>query len=244
VETTSETEQYSPEIIEAEVQKLCNWTLLTPQYLQGLYKEAMDAGDAQCPGFDYQMEEGSVPLEGCMASTGWHYRGLSEYSETQGETTLQWGLTLGDFYITAAVGDEFAVGGTFEYMADIIDGNPHWSAETTGSFQYAGQGGWLEEGAGVALWLSGTEGTGIEINGGIGTLEAENDLFFEQFILSEFSTEGVLKWRSPEQDWYTLRFDGSTDDCALLINKFDQELGTICLDLTTIRNQLWMEFSP
>ena len=126
-----------------------------PVALRELYLGLLHAGDAGCPGesVDY-IADGSIPLEGCTSSTGYTYRGLSEYEE--GSDDGWWfALTLGDLYISEPDGSSLAIGGTFAYDARVEDSAATFTGEVTGTFSYDGGDGWMAEGGSLAFWLSG-----------------------------------------------------------------------------------------
>jgi len=210
----------------AAIQSHLDLPFPTPQVLQRYYLEAMNAGDEQCPGFDNQMEEGSIPLEGCTASTGWTYRGLSEYTERISDDKIQSTLDLGDFYIATGTGDWFETGGTFQIIQERND-TTSWEGYSTGSFLHTADTGWLSDFTGLAIWMEVHNGI-IQLDGGISRLTMGTSLFFSQVYLSHEYIDGQLSWNT-EWGWLDIHFSSSSNGCGVAFVE-QQSIAEICLE--------------
>ena len=232
---------WTAEEAEAELERLLAWPLPHSHRLRDLYLEAVRSGDALCPGEGDSLEDGSIPLEGCTASTGWTYRGLSEYSESDDGERVEYELSIADFYITDSDGNTFSVGGRLEYTGDVADGS--FEGESRGSFTWPGREGWLDGGASLALTVSGAPTVfPNELHGAVGSLSGEGDLFFDHLGSESTSpcTDGAVEIRDPSGIW--LRLEPDCDGCGQL-SAGDLELGEVCVDLRVVSTAI-SESSP
>jgi hypothetical protein len=223
------------EEVGADIATLAGRDLPDPVALRALYLGLLHAGDAGCPGEDVDdIADGSIPLEGCTSTTGYTYRGLSEYDE--GEAGGWWfGLTLGDLYITEPDGDLLAV---------------------TGTFSYDGDDGWLGEGGSVALWLEGAataSGRGVALQGGVGGPQTGSGLFFRDLYFGDITgpggqtacgahPSGGVSVRGNDGRWYDL----DLTDCGGCgtVSFEGSALGDACADLTALGAALLERVDP
>ncbi|MDG1480663.1 MAG: hypothetical protein P8R54_13795 [Myxococcota bacterium] len=227
-----------------------------PIALRERYLDLLHAGDASCPGesVDY-IADGSIPLEGCTSSTGYTYRGLSEYEE--GNDNGWWfALTLGDLYISEPDGASLAIGGTFAYEAHVEDGAATFSGEATGTFSDDGTDGWLAEGGSLAFWLSGTSGSsgrGVALVGAIGGPLVGSGLFFEDLYFGDVAgpdgqlacgshPSGGLSLRGDDGRWYELVFTDCSG-CGRVVFE-GQDLGETCADITAMGAEILQRVDP
>ncbi len=216
------------------------WPVPDPVVLDVLYLQMMRAGDDQCPGPGDQLENGSIPLQGCTSTTGYTYEGLSEYVRTDASGARSWALSLGDFYVIDPVGARYAVGGTFGYAGTWTDaGAAEWSAESTGTFVWTGGEGWLAEGASIALWYEGgatTAGEGwVRVYGGLGTLDGAPSVFADALTYAPTGDGGLplglaggVRLRDASGWWTTFTLDAS--GCGTVVWADTEPLGDGCVD--------------
>ena len=227
-----------------------------PVALRELYLGLLHAGDVGCPGesVDY-IADGSIPLEGCTSSTGYTYRGLSEYEE--GDDGGWWfALTLGDLYISEPDGTSLAIGGTFAYEALVEGGAATFTGEVTGTFSHDGEGGWMAEGGSLAFWLSGISGSsgrGVALEGAIGGPLVGSGLFFDDLYFGDVAgpdgqlscgahPSGALSLRGDDSRWYELVF---TDCGGCGTVSFEgQDLGPACADITALGAEVLQRVDP
>lgn len=227
-----------------------------PVALRELYLGLLHAGDAGCPGesVDY-IADGSIPLDGCTSSTGYTYRGLSEYEE--GSDDGWWfALTLGDLYISEPSGASLAIGGTFAYEAHVEDGAATFSGEATGTFSYDGEDGWMAEGGSLAFWLSGVSGSsgrGVALVGAVGGPLVGSGVFFEDLYFGDVAgpdgqaacgahPSGGLSLRGEDGRWYDLTFTDCSGCGTVLFE--GQELGETCTDITALGAEVLQRVDP
>lgn len=236
--------EWTGEQAAAQMESLADQDFPDPTQLRELYLSMLQAGDSRCPGENIdELADGSIPLGGCTSSTGYHYVGLSEFTESN-DDGWSFALTLGDLYITDPNGDTFSAGGTFSYDAKVTDAGSQWKGDATGTFSYPGGTHWVAEGGSLAYWVEG--GTAVDhewllLSGSIGGPLGTDNLYFDQLLYDSDCGEspvGGLRVRGGDGRWYHLEFDADCSGCGTLTFSDTVEMGQVCVDLKSLGAEL------
>ncbi len=215
--------------------------------LRADYLALLAAGDADCPGEDATQLTGDVPVEGCTASTGYAYIGVSSYQWEQLEEEIDgypalstsWVMD-GDFEIQTPEGERFGAGGAiFSYYADV-------QLDEENSFQFGFAdilGTWIDEtasgslGQGISaavLFNTASDETHQEVQfdgvlsvGGT-SLELQNLRWHSETCADQAG--GAVRIRDANGYWYDLDLDGDCSGCGRLSFEGDYNLWDICLE--------------
>ena len=204
------------------------------------YLEAFSGRDDNCPGgAGYNL---SGAFQGCTADTGWLYAGVAEYSGSVDPDELRDFDLLADCYMVDPDGNWFVAGGEllFEH-----NGNQHGGsmlAELSGTFSYAGAGGWMApEGAGavIAMEAQWTETGWSLILDGVAT-DGTNSVRLEALTANSGLCGGVpvgaYGLRGEGGYWYEVAADEC--GCGMVTYADGSELGEACVDLSAAVSDL------
>lgn len=236
--------------VEAQLQEVLSVGLPGPATPRDLYLELMAAGDEYCPGDPYQLVD--THLQGCTASTGVWYAGISEWLEEhedivydKGSFTLDLWALIGDFEIVDAEGRQFQCGGHVAAWTGSTDLKRFWGGEVSGTWLGEGHEGWLSEGTSAYLKYEGVafgdhERT-LTAEGGVTWLGTSVNL--EQLVFTESCPAhpgGVISVRDPVGSWHRLALT-ECQPCAEVVFAEDEVLGEACLDFGGVAEGIFEE---
>lgn len=225
--------------VEAHLQATLALGLPAPATPRDAYLALMAAGDEVCPGDSHQILD--TYLQGCTATSGVWYAGISEWIEEhqdlvfgKGSFRLDLWALLGDFEIVDAEGQQFHSGGHVAAWTGQTETSRFWGGEIAGTWLWEGHEGWLSEEVSASLsydgYQFGEHPRTLTAQGGVtwhGT-----SLHFDELVFSEACPDhpgGVLSVRDPVGSWHRLELT-ECEPCAEVVFAEGEVLGEACLD--------------
>ena len=244
---------WTPEEVAAEVEKAVAYGLPQAEVVADNILSLLSRGDGVCPGHPSMISQPYVALPGCVADTGYQYRGILVYEEeeTEDETGTSSSIftSTADFEIIYPTGEIFFGGGSIR-SSFYQSSNPEIGDRVMDLVKGVWQDpnhevAWLSEGVSTYLSVSvfdsmNSDRTTAKIQGAHGI--ADIHLYFDHVEVESVGcerqpTSGQIWLRQPDTSWYQLHFDESCA-CPVLIWNQTEELGEVCLDLSPLVSQL------
>ncbi|MED5372222.1 MAG: hypothetical protein VX899_14480 [Myxococcota bacterium] len=205
-----------------------------------LYFEMLTHGDAYCPASTEFIDDQFV--NGCDASTGWWYSGVSTWETGQepvDEMTVEYAAAVGDYLVLDPDGQQFECGGhqATGVVRDSSGQAQEVFAEHKGSFWWEGDDGVYRDPVSGALNLSlrqSPDGRRMEMSGALQVLGTSTyvDGVFSESCDWQLS-EGSMRVRDPSGGWITWTPEPCTS-CGPIHFSDGTALGEICVDTTAM----------
>lgn len=195
---------------------------------------AMAAGDPSCPGEGLEMTS-TVPPEGCTASTGWWYVGMSSFEETitdDGAELVDNWLLWADLEIRDPEDHALIAGGFVAFHRSDATDTASTNTSLAGTWQWEGATApGLAGGYSGDLLIDtrrGAEGVELRLQGQI--TAAGVAMSFEPLVLSPScpAPAGRVRFRDPTGLWMVFEPGEDCDGCGPVRHQ-QTELGEACL---------------
>lgn len=239
--------EMSPEQAVTTIEAHFSEGLPSPHVARAQYMAFMAQGDEVCPASETRLNDTKVPLDGCVAESGYGYGGIAVLLPVEDEGAQ--GYTLyGDFQLTDPEGHVFEAGGVVGLHLSEIDYTRTALVELTGSWVYPPSTEWLGEGYSGTLSLryrEGQENEALSVEGGWQTTESSvysAGLLLDTKLCADGAAQGSVEVRDPSGGWWTLTYDDTCSGCAELTWADGSSAGAHCPDLSRLRTgveQLW-----
>ena len=225
--------EWSAEDFAATIQAQQDAGLPTPAAFAIAYQHALWQGSEECPGTQSQISQ----TKGCTAESGWFYSGVAHYFVDSYSIEL-----LGDMTIISPEGERMWGGGGMQHYLIVEPDRNAWQVEFKGSWGWTGGEGWMVEGIGVLLSITGSDsadGLHLTINGSLsdeGRALNLSELSWDTEACWE-APSGTILARDPAGGWYQMVL--SCSPCSTVEHlETGTNLGELCLDLSPMRDQI------
>ena len=224
---------WGPEDFAATIEAQVDAGLPTPAPFAAAYAQALANGSEDCPGTTSQI----TLSEGCTATSGWYYSGVAHYFMDSYSIQL-----LADMSIVSPEGQRMWGGGGMQHQVIVDSLSTTWRVDINGSWGWSGGEGWMEEGIGSLLSITGNDdasGRQLTVDGSLedaGRALSLASLSWSTTGCWEYPS-GTLLARDDIGGWYRLVLN--CEPCGTVKHlDTDTALGEVCLDLTPMRNQV------
>jgi hypothetical protein len=241
VDDTHATAVWSAEEAVDQLADVARSPLPAPRVARDAYFALMALGDASCPGDPYQLMSTRVPNDGCGASSGARFIGVSRWlagSAVEGSNMAESFLLFGDMRIVEPDHDALEVGGFA--VLQLANGERRFvrHGEVSGSWVQDNGRDWLGDGLSATLTLDHVVQDGMagaRVTGGLAQPRAT--VHFDSLTFGGDcgdNASGAISVRDPSGGWW--RYDlGNTrcDGCGTLA--FEDEPATdVCVDVSPL----------
>lgn len=213
------------------------------------YQAAMDHADASCPGGPGL----SIDLIlGCTTDEGWTYAGIAWLDITSEDEISGAPLSYkqgGDFEIQYPDGGSFEGGGETTVTTTRTEGRQESEVDFKGTWRDDSDDGWL--GAGIsgvfeATVINTEDEHSATLDGGL-TI-GDSTLNFDRTIFGDLDcpagVQGAIGLRDDKGYWYEWQLGDDCDECGDVVFHGDQEMGELCLDVSTWAAATYLNWLP
>lgn len=204
------------------------------------YLEAFDGRDENCPGgWGHNL---SGAFQGCTADSGWLYAGVAEYQGSAQPDEISDFSLLADCYMVDPQGNWFVAAGNLLLERAGNSSGGTMVAEISGTYSYAGAGGWMAPaGAGAVLEMEASwtdSGWSLDLDGTVtnGTDSVRLEAISAGSGQCGGIPVGVYGLRGAGGYWYELL--AGECGCGMVTYADGTSLGEACVDLSIPLNDL------
>lgn len=230
----------SAEAVVATIEAVLDSGMPSPLLPRKAYLESFAGRDENCPGgWGYNL---SGAFQGCTADSGWLYAGVAEYEGSVDPDEVSSFSLLADCYMVDPDGNWFVAAGNLLLDRSGSSNGGSMVAEISGSYSYAGAGGWMApEGAGAVLEMAAgwtDSGWSLELDGTVtnGTDSVRLEAISAGSGQCGGNPVGVYGLRGTGGYWYELV--AGECGCGMVTYADGTELGEACVDISTPLNDL------
>ena len=243
--------QWTKEEVGEELEAALSYGLPRGEVFRDHILALLAQGDADCPGHEDQISSVEYGLEGCVADSGYTYRGIlvyeEEFDEDESTQVLLQKVSMADFEIIHPSGEIFYGGGSMDYeRLQPLDANGHRESRALIRGMWADplhEESWFSTGVSTYLSMLMEEDNGetmLQLEGTLGI--GGHHLYFNniEFLSSDCDTQprsGSIWIRQPDSSWFQLEFPADCG-CPDLMWNDTEAFGTLCVDTSIIHASL------
>ena len=231
------------EVVIETIEAVFDTGMPSPLLPRKVYLESFSGRDENCPGgLGYNL---SGAFQGCTADSGWMYAGLAEYQGSIDPDAVSSFSLLADCYMVDPDGNWFVAAGNLLLERAGNSNGGTMLAEISGTYSYAGAGGWMApEGAGAVLEMEANwtdSGWSLNLDGTVtnGTDSVRLEAISAGSGQCDGIPVGVYGLRGASGYWYELI--AGECGCGMVTYADGTQLGEGCVDISGALSDLVAE---